>query len=686
MRRHLFRAASIALIAAAAISTAQAQQTTSAKLGTWGVDLANMDRSVAPGEDFFSYVNGAWVRTATIPPDRGRFGAFDELRFLSEERSRDIVEELITKADAALSTEERKLRDLYAGYIDVAGIEARGIAAAKPDLDRIAALKSLDDVARAMGSRRVSSGSPFSVGIGVNDKNADEYVVRLYQAGLGMPDRDYYLRDDKALAATREAYEKHLATVLKMLGLDNVEVRAKAVYDLEHQMAEAHWANAERREAEKMFNPMPMSELQKLAPGFPWPAYFKAAGITPRKGKTERQVIVSEKSAFPKLAAIFAETPVAVWRDYMTLHYVHNYASVLPKAFDEEDFDFYGKTLQGNAQQLDRKVRAARLVDRVLGEALGKIYVARHFPPEAKAKAEQLVANLLKVYEDDIRVLPWMTETTRQKALIKLHKFTPHIGYPDKWRDYAALEIKRDDPLGNLHRNALFNWNRNLKRIDQKTDRTEWFMSPPTVNAYYESSFNVIVFPAAILQPPFFDPNADDAVNYGGIGAVIGHEISHGFDDQGSKYDGDGKLENWWTVEDRASFEKATKALGQQYNSYEALPGLHVNGAFTMGENIADLSGISVALKAYHLSLGGNPAPLRDGLTGDQRFFLSFGQIWRTKVRENTLRQQILTDAHSPGNFRVIGPTRNVDAWYDAFGIKPTDKYYLAPADRVRLW
>ena len=390
--------------------------------------------------------------------------------------------------------------------------------------------------------------------------------------------------------------------------------------------------------------------------------------------------------AFEPLAKIFAATPVSTWRDYLIVHYLHRFAAFLPERFDKRNFAFYGTVLAGNPQQLDRATRGVHLLDGLLGEALGKLYVARYFPPEAKAKAEQLVSNLLKAYAADLKTLSWMSPATRQKALEKIKEFTPKIGYPDHWRDYSAYVVKRNDLIGDIQRGSEFEWNREIKRINKPVDKSEWGMTPPTINAYYNPSFNEIVFPAAILQPPFFDPHADDAVNYGGIGAVIGHEISHGFDDQGSKYNGKGVLENWWTKQDRKNFDAKTKALIKQYDAYEPLPGLHVIGANTLGENIADNAGIAIALKAYHLSLHGKPAPVIDGYTGDQRFYLSFGQIWRTKQRPSALRTQTLSNEHSPAEFRVIGPTRNQDAWYKAFNVKLGDKYYLPPDKRVHIW
>ena len=656
-------------------------------IGKWGVDLSAMDTSVKPGDDFFGYVNGNWLKTAEIPPDRSSTGSFQNLRIQSEEKLKDIVDTLEKKPADQLSPEEKKLRDFYDAFEDQAQIDSRGLEPAKKDLDYIAHLKSHDDVARAMGSIRLMVPSPFNLAIGVDDKNPDAYSVNLYQGGLGMPNRDYYLKtDDKALADTRDAYKKYIAQMLTLAGYKNADARAAKIYALEAEMAKVEWPNEDRRNEDKVYNPMALSELKMLAPQFPWEAYFGEAGIPLIAPKGERQVVVAEKSAFPKLAKIFAKTPVPVWRDYLTLHYLHAFAAYLPKTFDEADFAFYGTVIQGNPQQLDRKTRGVHLLDDDIGEALGKLYVAKYFPPEAKAKAENLVHNLLLAYAADIKTLDWMTPETREKALGKLHKFMPKIGYPDKWRDYSDLSISRDDLVGDVKNAVEFEWNRELKRLDDPVDKAEWGMTPPTVNAYYNPSFNEIVFPAAILQPPFFDPNADDAVNYGGIGAVIGHEISHGFDDQGSKYNGDGALATWWTPEDRKNFEARTDALVKQYNAYEPLPGLNVNGAFTQGENIADLAGLTIALKAYHLSLDGKPAPDIDGYTGDQRFFLSFGQIWRTKYRDSVLRAQVLSDPHSPARFRADGTTRNLDSWYQTFNVTPDAKFYLPPDQRVHLW
>jgi putative endopeptidase len=686
MRRSLIAMAALAG-ASLAIVAAQAQsETGKPQLGAWGVELSGMDKTVKPGDNFFLYVNGTWLKTAQIPPDRSSTGSFQDLRVQSETRMDEIFADLDARPYNSLSVEEKKLRDFYDAFLDQKQIDSRGLAPAQKDLNYIASLKTRDEVATAMGVPRLNEDGPFGVGIGVDQKDPNAYALDLGQSGLGLPDRDYYLRDGKDMDDARAAYKKYLSSMLTLAGMRDADKRADAVYALEASMAKIEWSHEDRRDATKTYNPMSIPELEKFAPEFPWRTYFAAATIPLSSPHGERQVVVAEKSAFPELAKIFAATPVDVWRDYLTIKYLHTYSAYLPGTFDNTDFAFYGTVLSGNTQQLPRARRAVHLIDGAMGEALGKLYTAKYFPPASKARAEELVSNLLKAYDADIRVLPWMTPETRQKALEKLHKFTPHIGYPDKWRDYSALSISRDDLIGDVQASAEFEWNRELRRIDQPVDKAEWGMSPPTVNAYYDPTVNSIFFPAAILQAPFFDPNADDAVNYGGIGAVIGHEISHGFDDQGSKYNGDGALANWWTDEDSKNFEGKTKMLGAQYDAYEPLPGLHVKGAVTMGENIADLAGLAIAYKAYHIALGGKPAPVLDGFTGDQRFYLSFGQIWRGKLRDAALRQQTLSNEHSPPEFRAIGATRNQDPWYAAFGVQPGDKYYLAPDQRVHMW
>jgi putative endopeptidase len=675
-----------ALIAVSPALAAQAP-----KLGKWGIDLSSIDPAAKPGDNFFLHVNGGWLKTAQIPADRSSTGSFQDLQILSEQRLTAIVDELDKKPEGQLSADERKLRDAFDTFVDTAAIESKGLAPVQQDLAYLAGLKTLEDVAHAMGSIKLATQSIYGIGVGVDDKNPNNYSVNLTQSGLGMPDRDYYTSAEPTIVKTREAYRKYLADMMTLAGLPNAQARADKVLAVETEIAKVQWTRAQRRDVDKMYNPMPVSDLKKLAPEFPWDAFLSETHIpfTLPSGQ-ERYVLVGEKSAFEPLAKVFAATSVEVWRDYLTVHYLHTFSAYLPKRFDDLAFSFYGTVLGGRTQQLDRKTRGIHLLDGELGEALGKLYVARYFPPEAKAKADALVANLLKAYEADIQTLAWMTPATRAKALEKLHQFTPKIGYPTKWRDYSALEIVKGDLIGNVQRSALYEWNYNADRINKPVDKTEWGMTPSTINAYYNPSFNEIVFPAAILQAPFFDPDADDAVNYGGIGMVIGHEISHGFDDQGAEYDGKGVLSNWWTPEDKANFKARTEALVAQYDGYYPLPEtdpkLHVIGQNTLGENIADNAGVAIALKAYHLSLGGKPAPVKDGYTGDQRFFLSVGQIWRTKMRESALRTQTMSNEHTVAEFRVIGPTRNQDEWYKAFDVKPGEKYYLAPDLRVHLW
>jgi putative endopeptidase len=652
--------------------------------GAWGVDLPGMDRTIKPGDDFFRFVSGAWYDKAVIPSDRTSTGSFLDLDIQSEDKVRTIMADLEAR-QGGLPPDEKRVRDLFHSFVDTQRVEQLGLKPADKDLQTIAAIKSLDDVARLMGSVGIGTESIFDSGIGVDDKKPDAYAVFISQSGLGLPDRDYYLLDEKSILAARTAYRAYVAEILSLGQIPDADKKAAAIFNLESEIAKIHWPRADRRDADKMYNPMTVAELQKFAPQFPWALYLKEMGISNAEQGT-RRVVIGEKTAFPQLATLFAKTPVEVWRDYLTFHYLSSHASYLPKRFDDARFNFYGKVLGGQGLQLAREKRGVRFLGGVIGEGVGKIYVAKYFTPEAKAKAKDLVGNLLNVYRQRIQTADWMSPATRQKALEKVANFNVKIGYPDKWRDYSKFQVSADDLLGNMERGTQFEWNRKLVRLDEPVDRSEWGMSPQTVNAYYDASLNEIVFPAAILQPPFFDANADDAVNYGGIGAVIGHEISHGFDDQGSKYDAKGVLKDWWTTDDRKNFDGRTASLAKQYGSYSPVKGMFVNGQLTLGENIADLAGLTVAQAAYHLSLKGKEAPVLDGFSGDQRLFLGYGQVWRYKAHEETTRQRLLSDPHSPPEFRINGAVRNVDAWYQAFNVKPGDKLYLAPDARVHLW
>ena len=652
----------------------------------WGVELSYIDKTVKPGDDFFLYANGNWVKHDVIPPDRTYSGVNLELDKENEARLKGLVAELAASPDANLSAEGRKLRDLYSAYMDTKQIEANGLKPVEKDLAKIAGLKSLSDVAHAIGDPSLGLDGPFSLSFGVDDKNSDLYSVNLGQSGLGMPDRDYYLKSDKDIVTTREAYKKYVEQMLAIAGVKDAAARAEKVYALELAMAKVSWPVADRRDADKIYNPMAFAQLKELAPGYDWSAMFAAAGVSPTSPSGERKVIVAEKSAFSNLAKVFAETPIDVWRDYLTVRYLHTWSAFLPKKVDDTDFAFYGKALNGKTAQLDRTIRGIQFLDGAMGEALGKLYVAKYFPPEAKAKALALVRNLLKAYDADIRTLAWMTPTTRAKALEKLHAMALKIGYPDKFRDYSALSVDRANLVGSVKNANVFEWNRQLRRIDGPVDRAEWGMTPSTNNAYDNFNFNEIVFPAGILQPPYFDPNADDAVNYGEIGATIGHEISHAFDDQGSKYNPRGILQNWFTPDDLKNFKERGNAIAAQYDQYQPLPGLHLNGRLTLGENIADIAGLVIALKAYHISLGGKPAPVLNGLTGDQRFYIAYAQSWRERHRDGAVRAQVLSNPHSTSEFRVNGVVRNTDGWYAAFNVKPGDKFYLPPEKRVPVW
>jgi putative endopeptidase len=654
--------------------------------GPWGLSLDYIDTSVKPGDDFFRYSNGGWLKTATIPADRTAAGVNLELDQGNEAKLKTIVAELEARPAAQLTAEERKLRDFYDAFEDVKAIDGAGLEPVRADLAAIAALRTPADVAAFMASPATGVGGPMAMRITINQKNPNAYAVRLTQSGLGLPDRDYYLGQDKQLVATRDAYRKYIVQMLTFAGTKDAAARGAAVYALEEKIAQAHWPAADRRDADKTYNPMTISALATFAPQFPWDEYFSAAGVSRQAPSGERVVVVSENTAFPKLAAIFGSTPVSVWRDYLTVRYLHQFADYLPTAIDDADFAFYGIVVRGQKTQMPRDLRGIHLLDEEMGEALGKLYVAKYFSPEAKAKVTDLVHNLLKAYEADIQTLAWMAPETKAKALEKIRHFTPKVGYPDKWRDYSALAIVPHQIVTDVKNAEMFEWNRELVRIDEPVDRAEWHMTPPTNNAYYNPTLNEIVFPAGILQPPYFDPNADDAVNYGEAGATIGHEISHGFDDQGSKYDAFGVLQNWWTPDDRKNFDARTDMLARQYDGYEPLPGLHINGRLTLGENIADLAGLVIAHKAYLIALGGKPAPVLNGFTGDRRFYITYGQSWREIWTDSRTRQVVLSNPHSPSKYRVNGVVRNDDGWYQAFDVKPNDTLYLPPEQRVRLW
>jgi putative endopeptidase len=656
------------------------QGTEAPSYGTWGFNMDGRDTSVAPGDNFFRFAAGQAVDAIDIPSDRTSYGSFALLRELSDNRMKTMIAGLVARTDLVAGSDEQKIADLYRSYMDEDRIEALDAQPLQPYFAAIRAATTHEALAVYMGGTQGSLGASFfGTGITTDQKHPDRYVTSVGQGGIGLPNRDYYL--DARYADKLVLYRAYVERMLTMIGWEDPSASADAIVAMETRIAEAHWTPIQNRNRDETYNEYTPATLAADAPGFDWAGYFNAAGL----GAIDR-VIVRQDTAMPKIAAIFAEAPIATLQAWQAFHTTDEAAGSLSRRFADAQWEFRSRDLSGQPEQRSRDKRAISFAERTLGEAVGRQYVAEYFPPESKAQMEELVANLRIALGHRIDNLSWMSAETKAAAQEKLAKFTVKIGYPNKWRDYSALEVRPDDLFGNIDRAGTFNWQYQLNRMNGPVDKDEWGMTPQTVNAYYNSSNNEIVFPAAILQPPFFDPAADPAVNYGGIGGVIGHEIGHGFDDQGSKSDGDGVLRNWWTPEDKANFDALTTRLGAQYDTYEPLPGYHIQGGLTMGENIGDASGVAVGLEAYHLSLHGQPAPVLDGTTGEQRFFYGWAQVWESKMRDEALKQQVATDPHSPAEFRVIGPLRNLDAWYDAFDVQPGSKYYLAPADRVRIW
>ena len=683
LTRRAVGASSLALLAGCATGTATSTTTTArepAAIGAWGVDLAARDLNVKPGDDFFRYTNGTWLANTPIPADRSRWGSFDMLREKSDNDQRVIIEE-VALAGGQPGTIQQKIADYYNSFLNQAAIDAAGMAPVQGELAQIAALRTHEETIRLIATPGIAVNSPIAVFVGLDERNPNRYVTNMSHAGLGLPEREYYRRTDGAFPNIRAEYVAHIERTLTLAGLDNAAQRAQAVMALETQIAERHWPVADRRDRSRTYNLKTRAEVRALAPRFPWDAAFEAGGLG-----AVQEVVISELSAMGPLAELFMATPVATWKSYLSYHLIRSNAAVLPRAVDDEVFNFYGRTLNGQPQQRERWKRAVQTVNGALGEAVGQIYVQRHFPPEAKAQMLELVENMRTAYGQRIDSSSWMSAETKVVAREKLASFRPKIGYPDRWRDYSDLEVRAGDAYGNAKRQQIFDWNYDLVRLPRPTDRDEWFMTPQTVNAYYNPVFNEIVFPAAILQAPFFDPNADPAVNYGGIGGVIGHEMGHGFDDQGAKSDAQGVLRDWWNVDDVRRFEEVTGRLAAQYEQFTPLPELNLNGRLTLGENIGDNGGLQVAYHAYTISRGGAEAPVLDGVAGDQRFFLGWAQVWRTLMRDEAMRNQVMNGPHSPGIYRCNGTVRNMDAWYAAFNVQPGDGLYLAPDQRVTVW
>ncbi len=686
MKRHILSAAALVLVASAA--HAESAKTTAGSKATpklsAGIALEYVEPSVRAQDDFFQHLNGKWLKSVDIPADKSSWGAFHKLHDDTQPQLRAIIEKSAATRNPRAGSEEQLIGDFFASYMDEARLEQLGIAPLNSELDRIAAIKDKAELPATFARLgRLGVTTPYDFYIHQDAKDSTRYVADLVQTGLGMPDRDYYLKlDDAKLADTRAKYQQHVEKMLALSGDANAAANAKAILDLETELAKIQWTNVENRDPVKTYNKVDTAKLAELAPGFDWNAWLAESGI---KGKTD-YVIVSQPSYLKGMTEVVNRVPLETWKVYLRLHLVNGYANYLSKAFVDQRFAFHGTTLSGAPKLEPRWKRGVSTIEGSLGDAVGKLYVKEHFPAERKARMEVLVKNLLEAYRQSIDTLDWMSPATKKEAQAKLAKFTPKIGYPNKWKDYSALVVKRDDLVGNVMRSRVVESNREVNKLGKPIDRDEWGMTPQTINAYYNPELNEIVFPAAILQPPFFDAKADDAVNYGGIGAVIGHEISHGFDDQGSQYDGDGNMRNWWTEEDGKRFAEKTKVLVAQYAGYSPLPGYHVNGELTLGENIGDNSGLAIAHKAYKLSLKGKSAPVIKGLTGDQRFYMGWGQVWRAKKREPAQIAQVKTDPHSPEQFRANGTLKNQPGFYEAFSVKEGDKMYLAPKDRVIIW
>jgi endothelin-converting enzyme/putative endopeptidase len=652
-----------------------------AALGS-GIDTTGFNTAVRPQDDFFEYVNGKWVAETELPPDRSRWGTFDALREKSQEDIRTLIDEVSAAETVEPGSATQKIRDFYNSFMDTETTTSLGVEAIRPELNEIASINSYDSLYGAfatLGTYGVSS--PIGGYIFSDAKNPDVNVVYLNEAGLTLPDRDYYLKDDEQFVKGRELFRAYVARLFELAGIEGGTDKADAIYSLEYALAEVHWTKEENRDPVKSYNPKTREELAELAPRINWDVSFEASQIP-----AQDIYIVSQPSFFEAADDIIADTDLNTWKDYMTFQTINTFAPVMGEAFFQAWFEFYRAGLQGIEEPRPQWKRAVESVNNNMGELLGQLYVDRHYTDESRVRMEQMIDNLKEAYRQSILALDWMSEETKQQALEKLSKFTPKIGYPQDWRDYSSMEIVEGDLLANIKSTAAFEYRRNLDKLDRPVDKMEWFMNPQTVNAYYNPVWNEIVFPAAILQPPFFNVEADDAVNYGGIGAVIGHEIGHGFDDQGRKFDGDGNLRDWWTEEDNAGFEVRKAMLAGQYNGYEVIDGLTINGEFTSGENIGDLGGLGIAYKAYKLSLNGQEAPVIDGFTGDQRFFLGWAQVWRGKARDEESKRLLTVDPHSPAKFRANGAPVNITEFYQAFDVKEGDGMYLPPDERVKIW
>jgi putative endopeptidase len=653
-----------------------------------GLDVAGMDKGVNPGDDFFDYANGGWLKATKIPEDRASYGVFDALAEEANGQTADLIKEAGKAADGP---EARMVGDYYDAFMDEKAIEAKGLSPIKPELEEINSVADKAALARVLGSELRADVDPlnntnfytdrlFGIWVSPDFNNPERNVAYMLQGGLGLPDRDYYLSADADRVELQTKYRAHVAAVLKLAGLPDADAKAARIYDLEHKIADAHTSRTDSEDVHKANNPWRLQDFSSKAPGLDWGGFFKAAGLA-----GQPMIMVWHPGGVTGISALVGSQPLGLWKEYLTFHAIERASGLLPKAFADEQFNFYGRTLSGVPQQRERSKRAVSATSNALGDAVGRLYVRRYFPPEAKAKVQEMVRNIILAFGRRIDGLGWMSPATKAKAKAKLGTLYVGVGYPERWRDYTGLKVARDDALGNAQRSELFDYRWNLSKLSKPADKREWWMTPQTVNAVNLPIQNALNFPAAILKPPFFDAAADPVQNYGSIGAIIGHEISHSFDDQGSQFDAQGRLLNWWTPEDLAHFRAAAERLAAEFDAYEPLPGVHVNGKLTLSENIADVAGLSAAYDGYHNAYGGKPAPDAQGFTGDQRFFLAYAQSWRGKQRPESLRVQLTTDGHAPDEYRA-DTVRNIDAWYQAFNVQPGRKLYLAPEARVRVW
>ena len=681
MKNVLIGAAALLLLSACGQEPATEAAVEEAAPLTSGINVQYMDTSVKPGDDFFMFVNGTWIAETEIPADKASYGGFRILRDEAQDDVKVIIEVSAT-GDFAKGTDEQKVGDLYKSYMDMATRNELGVEPLAPVLEKIGAIETYDELATFMAwANKRNFEMPFSMGQFEDLKDPEYYAMNIFQGGLGLPDREYYFTDDEKSEEIRVKYVEHVGKMFDLAGLPDGTSAAQTIMALETRIAGKHVKKEDARNWAENYNKVALPDLGDVMRNFNWDGYLGEAGIADIDA-----VVIYMTGYLGDLDEIIQTTDIDTWKTYLSWVVVNTAAGLLNEDLDQQNFEFYNKTLSGVEEQQELWRRGVNIVNGTLGEVVGKVYVAKHFPPEAKERMIVLVGNLINAYEKSIKELEWMGEETKAEALDKLYKFTPKVGYPDEWRDYSALDIEPDDLIGNMEGAAIAEYKRQLDRQGGPVDRSEWGMSPQTVNAYYNPAGNEIVFPAAILQPPFFNLEADEAVNYGAIGAVIGHEVGHGFDDKGSTFDGDGKLRNWWTDDDRAEFEKRTGQLVAQYDSYKPFDDLAVNGEFTLGENIGDLGGISIGLLAYQMSLDGEEPPVIDGFTGVQRVFLGYGQVWRNKYRDEALRQMIATDPHSPSKYRANGAVRNVPEFYEAFDVQEDGALYLAPEERVKIW